>query len=82
MLQHEVCLLVNDLGSTTWMELLVATRMAHAVLDEAGIRVHDTVVGSFCTSQEMAGLSLTLMRLDPELKRCYEMPARSLAFTR
>jgi phosphoenolpyruvate---glycerone phosphotransferase subunit DhaK len=78
----DVCLLVNDLGSTTWMELLVATRKAHAVLDAAGIHVHDTVVGSFCTSQEMAGLSLTLMKLDPELKRCYDAPARSVAFTR
>jgi dihydroxyacetone kinase-like protein len=78
----EVCLLVNDLGSTTWMELLVATRKAHAVLDAADIQVHDTVVGSFCTSQEMAGLSLTLMKLDPELERCYDAPARSAAFTR
>ena len=78
----DVCLLVNDLGSTTWMELLVATRKAHAVLDAAGIQVHDTVVGSFCTSQEMAGLSLTLMKLDPELEQCYDAPARSAAFTR
>ncbi len=78
----DVCLLVNDLGSTTWMELLVATRKAHAVLDAAGIQVHDTVVGSFCTSQEMAGLSLTLMKLDQELERCYDAPARSAAFTR
>ena len=78
----EVCLLVNDLGSTTWMELLVATRKAHAVLDATGIQVHDTVVGSFCTSQEMAGLSLTLMKLDPELEQCYDAPARSAAFTR
>jgi dihydroxyacetone kinase-like protein len=80
--EDDVCLLVNDLGSTTWMELLVATRKAHAVLDAAGIHVHDTVVGSFCTSQEMAGLSLTLMKLDPELERCYDAPARSAAFTR
>jgi phosphoenolpyruvate---glycerone phosphotransferase subunit DhaK len=78
----DVCLLVNDLGSTTWMELLVATRKAHAVLDAAGIQAHDTVVGSFCTSQEMAGLSLTLMKLDPELEQCYDAPARSAAFTR
>ena len=78
----DVCLLVNDLGSTTWMELLVATRKAHAVLDATGIQVHDTVVGSFCTSQEMAGLSLTLMKLDPELEQCYDAPARSAAFTR
>ncbi len=76
----EVCLLVNDLGSTTWLELLVVARRAHALLADARIRVHDTVVGSFCTCQEMAGFSLTLMRLDDELKRLYDEPARSPAF--
>jgi dihydroxyacetone kinase-like protein len=78
----EVCLLVNDLGSTTWMELLVAARKAHELLAAASIRVHDTVVGSFCTSQEMAGFSLTLLQLDDELQRYYDLPARSPAFTR
>lgn len=77
----EVCLLVNDLGSTTWMELLIVTRQTGRLLDERGIKVHDTVVGSYCTCQEMAGVSLTLMRLDDELKRCYDRPARSPAFT-
>jgi dihydroxyacetone kinase-like protein len=78
----EVCLLVNDLGSTTWMELLIATRKAHQVLKQDGIRIYDTVVGSYCTCQEMAGFSLSLLRLNPELKRYYDMPARSLAFNR
>jgi dihydroxyacetone kinase-like protein len=78
----KVCLLVNDLGSTTWMELLIATRKALAILDAASIHIHDTVVGSFCTSQEMAGISLTLMKLDVELERYYDLPARSPAFTK
>ncbi len=78
----EVCLLVNDLGSTTWMELLIAARQAHRLMREYGIAVHDTVVGSFCTCQEMAGFSLTFMKLDPELKRYYDMPARSPGFTK
>jgi phosphoenolpyruvate---glycerone phosphotransferase subunit DhaK len=78
----EVCLLVNDLGSTTWMELLVVTRRAHELLAGAGLRVHDTVVGSFCTSQEMAGFSLTLTRLDPELEPYYDAAADALAFTK
>jgi dihydroxyacetone kinase-like protein len=76
----EVCLLVNDLGSTTWMELLVVARRAHQLLADRGIGVHDTVVGSYCTCQEMAGFSLTLMRLDDELRRCYDRPADSPAF--
>jgi dihydroxyacetone kinase-like protein len=78
----EVCLLINDLGSTTMMELLIASRKAHRLLKDIGLRVHDTIIGSFCTCQEMAGLSITLMKLDDELKRYYDMPARSLALTR
>jgi dihydroxyacetone kinase-like protein len=77
-----VCLLVNDLGSTTWMELLIAARRAHQVLRSKGLRAYDTVIGSFCTCQEMAGLSLSLMKLDEELLPYYDAPARSLAWCR
>jgi dihydroxyacetone kinase-like protein len=52
------------------------------VLKQVGIRIYDTVVGSYCTCQEMAGFSLSLLRLNPELKGYYDMPARSLAFNR
>jgi len=76
----EVCLLVNDLGATTMMELLIVNRRVGQVLRERGIAVHDTVVGSFCTCQEMAGFSITLLKLDEELKRYYDMPADSLAY--
>jgi dihydroxyacetone kinase-like protein len=78
----EVCLLVNDLGSTTMMELLIAARRLYQLLDLRGITVHDAVVGSLATCQEMAGFSFTLMRLDDELRRYYDLPARSLGFTR
>jgi dihydroxyacetone kinase-like protein len=78
----DVCLLVNDLGSTTMMELLIAARRLYQVLDARGITVHDAVVGSLATCQEMAGFSFTLMRLDDELRRYYDMPARSLAYSR
>jgi len=78
----DVCLLVNNLGSTTFMELLIVNRRARQILDEKDISVHDTVMGSFCTCQEMAGASITLMKLDPELRQFYDMPARSPAFTK
>jgi phosphoenolpyruvate---glycerone phosphotransferase subunit DhaK len=78
----DVCLLVNNLGSTTMMELLIATRRLFATLDRRGVTVHDTVIGTFATCQEMAGFSFTLIRLDDELRRYYDMPARSLGFTR
>ncbi len=75
-----VCLLINDLGATTMMELLIVNRKAHQILKEAGIRVHETLIGSFCTCQEMAGFSITLMKLDGELRNYYDVPANSLGF--
>jgi phosphoenolpyruvate---glycerone phosphotransferase subunit DhaK len=78
----EVGLLVNNLGSTTMMELLIVNRKVHQILRDAGILVHDTIVGSFCTCQEMAGFSISMMKLDAELKKYYGMPANSLAFKR
>lgn len=78
----DCCLLVNNLGSTTMMELLIASRRFFSILDERGITVHHTVVGTFAACQEMAGFSFTLMKLDDELRRYYDMPAESLGFTR
>ncbi len=78
----DVCLLVNSLGSTTMMELLITTRRLFQVLDERQITVHHTVVGPYVTCQEMAGFSFTLMRLDDELRQFYDMPANSVGFSR
>jgi dihydroxyacetone kinase-like protein len=78
----EVALLVNDLGSTTMMELLIVNRKVGRILREKGIEVHETVIGSYCTCQEMAGFSITLIKLDDELKKYYDLPAGSLGFTK
>ncbi len=78
----EVCLLINDLGATTMMELLIVNRKARQILRDKGIAVYDTQIGSFCTSQEMAGFSISLMKLDDELKKYYDLPASSFAFTK
>jgi dihydroxyacetone kinase-like protein len=77
---NEVCLLINDLGATTMMELLIVNRRVRQILREKNIAVHDTVMGAFGTTQEMAGLSITLMRLDDELKRYYDMPAACFGY--
>lgn len=78
----EVCLLINDLGATTMMELLIVNRRVRQILRDRDIEVHDTIIGSFCTSQEMAGFSISLMKLDDELKRYYDMPASSFGYTK
>jgi dihydroxyacetone kinase-like protein len=64
------------------MELLIVNKRIHQILRDKGMVVHDTVIGSFCTSQEMAGFSITLMKLDDELKKYYDMPANSFGFTK
>jgi dihydroxyacetone kinase-like protein len=76
----EVCLLINNLGSTTMMELLIVNSKINAILKAEGIKVYDTAMGSFCTSQEMAGFSISLTKLDDELKTYYDMPADSFGF--
>jgi phosphoenolpyruvate---glycerone phosphotransferase subunit DhaK len=76
----EVCLLINNLGSTTMMELLIVNSKINAMLNAEGIKIYDTVMGSFCTSQEMAGFSISLTKLDDELKKYYDMSADSFGF--
>lgn len=72
-----VCTLVNSLGATTLLELYIINRKLAQLLAEKGILVHDMDVGTYVTSLEMAGASITLMKLDDELRRYYDMPCRS-----
>lgn len=78
----EVALLINNLGATTMMEMLVVNRRIRQILDREGIRVHRTDVGTWLTVQEMAGFSVTLMKLDDELKHYLDLPAESLGYSR
>lgn len=75
-----VNVLINGYGSTTVMELLIMAHAAYRQLEERGIDVYDGRAGNYCTSQEMAGCSLTLMRLDDELRFLWDDPAWSAAF--
>ena len=77
----EVNVIVNGYGSTTLMELFILNRKVHEILQDMEIRVHRTEVGNFLTTQEMAGCSVTLMRLDDELRKYYDAPAMTAAFT-
>ena len=78
----EVALLINDLGSTTMMELLIVNRKVRQILREKGISVHDTAIGGYCTCQEMAGFSISLLKLDAELKKYYDLPASSFGYVK
>ncbi|MBX4258328.1 dihydroxyacetone kinase subunit DhaK [Clostridium estertheticum] len=64
----EVAVMVNGLASTPLMELYIVNRKVHKMLEEKGIKVYKTFVGEFMTSLEMTGCSVTLLKLDDELK--------------
>jgi dihydroxyacetone kinase-like protein len=78
----DVDIIVNGYGATTLMELYIVNRKVHDILNSLGVRIHKTDVGNFLTTQEMAGCSVTLMRLDEELKSCYDSPAYTPTFAR
>jgi phosphoenolpyruvate---glycerone phosphotransferase subunit DhaK len=73
----EVAVLVNGLGATPREELYLLYRRAHRLLSDAGLRVHRVTIGELATSLEMAGASITLLRLDDELKRLVDAAADS-----
>lgn len=73
----EVAVLVNSLGSTTLLELSIANRRLSQMLRQDGVRMIDCDLKSYVTCQEMGGFSITLFRLDEELKRYYAAPCRS-----
>ncbi|NPV46121.1 MAG: dihydroxyacetone kinase subunit DhaK [Armatimonadetes bacterium] len=73
----EVSVLINGLGATPPEELYILYRRVHQILQERNIAVVKAFVGEYATSMEMAGASVSLLKLDDELKRCLLAPARS-----
>lgn len=77
---HEVAVMINGCGATPLMELYIASNHVSDVLAEKGISVARTYVGEFVTSLEMEGFSISLLRLDDELKELLFAPADTPAF--
>ncbi|QIA63901.1 dihydroxyacetone kinase [Vibrio astriarenae] len=75
----EVAVLVNNLGASTQMELLIANRTVHRFLNEKRVTVVDNLIGGYCTSLEMSGWSISLLKLDDQLKSLYQAPCQSFA---
>ncbi|BDR87088.1 dihydroxyacetone kinase subunit DhaK [Clostridium tetani] len=72
---EEVAIMVNGLGSTPLMELFIVNKKVHQMLEDKGIKVYETFVGEYMTSLEMAGCSVTLLKLDEELKELLDANA-------
>jgi phosphoenolpyruvate---glycerone phosphotransferase subunit DhaK len=75
----EVLAFVNGMGGTPLIELYVVYRELAAICADAGVRVGRSLVGSYMTSLEMAGCSVTLLRLDDELRRLWDAPVQTPA---
>lgn len=77
----EVAVLVSGLGATPVMELYVLYDEIERLLAEKGIRVYRPYVGNYFTSMEMMGATLTIMKLDEELKTLIDVPCTSMGLT-
>lgn len=77
----EVSVLVNGLGATPMEELLIVYRSIHNILAEKNVKIFMPHIGEYATSMEMAGLSVTVFKLDEETKELLSMPAKTPFYT-
>jgi dihydroxyacetone kinase-like protein len=73
----EVSVLINGLGATAPQELFILFRKVSMILEEIGIKIYKPFVGEYATSMEMKGASISLFKLDTELKKLLDAPSHS-----
>lgn len=74
----EVVVILSGLGSTPAIEQYILFNDVQKILNKKGIKIHVSYVGNYFTSLEMAGATLTLMKLDDELKKCIDYECDSV----
>lgn len=77
----EVALLINGFGATPLMELYLFNNSVSNELEKAGISIHKTLVGNYMTSIDMAGASITILKVDSELKSLIDYPVSAPALS-
>lgn len=78
---EEIALLINGFGGTPLQELYLFNNSVTNELEKAGVRIYKTLVGNYMTSIDMAGASVTFLRLDDELKAYLDYPVSTPAIT-
>jgi dihydroxyacetone kinase-like protein len=73
----KVLAFVNGMGGTPLIELYVVFNELKKILDARGIEISRNLIGSYITSLEMAGCSITLLRLDDELTKYWDAPVKT-----
>lgn len=76
----EVAVMINGSGATPLMELFIINNHVADVLAEKGIRIYRTLVGEYMTSIEMQGFSISLLKLDEEMKQLLDAEADTPAW--
>ena len=77
----EVCVLINGLGATSCEELYILSGNVHELLREKGIRIYKTFVGEYATSMEMSGASISICKMDDEMKTWMDLPVHTPFYT-
>lgn len=75
-----VAVMINGLGATPLMELYILNKKVSEILRDRDISVHETFVGEYMTSLEMAGCSVSLLKLDDQLIELLDSPAETLGW--
>ena len=78
---EDVVLLINGFGGTPLQELYLLNNSVTKAITADGINVHRTIVGNFMTSIDMAGASISVLRVDSELKALVDYPVSTPALT-
>jgi dihydroxyacetone kinase-like protein len=73
----EVLLFVNGMGGTPLIEQYIVYRKAYEIATKSGLKVARNLVGSYITSLEMAGASITLLKLDDDLTKLWDFPVKT-----
>lgn len=76
----EVVVLVSGLGATPVMELYILFNEVEKIMSAKGIKIYRSYVGNYFTSLEMQGATLSVMKLDDELKECIDYEADAVSF--
>ena len=73
----EVLMFVNGMGGTPLVELYIVYRKAHQIAAKHGLKVVRNLIGPYITSLEMAGTSITLLKMDKDLKKLWDAPVKT-----
>jgi dihydroxyacetone kinase-like protein len=74
---NEVLLFVNGMGGTPLLELYIMYRKAYEIAEKFGVKVVRNLIGPYITSLEMAGASITVLKMDDDMLKLWDAPVKT-----